>query len=202
MSFRIDVLKLRVTKKTKGFFSRFFKNKQNFKHFYGNLKESYLKRLFFKAVLIAKRRGVVNRNILGDIFVSFLERRLDVVLFRSGLVDSLKSARQVILHGHVCVNGLVVSSSGFILNKGDVVSFKDFVGLNTLVSESLSQRLGFFSESKNREKMKKLGNLYPTNLFVDFDLLTIVLVKNFVSVSKLVFPFRLNMSDLLMFYKI
>ena len=51
-----------------------------------------------------------------------IERRLDLVLFRAGFAISLSQARQLISHKKIFVNGTAVTSSFFILNKGDIIS--------------------------------------------------------------------------------
>ena len=55
--------------------------------------------------------------------VSLIERRLDVVLFRVGFASTLSQARQLIGHKNVLVNGVIVTSSFFLLKKGDIISF-------------------------------------------------------------------------------
>ena len=55
--------------------------------------------------------------------VSLIERRLDVILFRVGFASTLSQARQLIGHQNVLINGVIVTSSFFLLKKGDIVSF-------------------------------------------------------------------------------
>lgn len=53
-----------------------------------------------------------------------LERRLDNVVFRLGLAPTRAAARQFVTHGHVTVNGSVVSIPSYKMKAGDVVAFK------------------------------------------------------------------------------
>ncbi len=53
-----------------------------------------------------------------------LERRLDNVVFRLGLASTRAAARQFVTHGHVTVNGSVVSIPSYKMKAGDVVAFK------------------------------------------------------------------------------
>ena len=55
--------------------------------------------------------------------VSLIERRVDVILFRVGFASTLSQARQLIGHKNVLVNGVIVTSSFFLLKKGDIISF-------------------------------------------------------------------------------
>ena len=51
-----------------------------------------------------------------------LERRLDNVVFRLGLAPTIPAARQLVVHGHVLVNGRRVDRPGFQLKVGDRVA--------------------------------------------------------------------------------
>jgi small subunit ribosomal protein S4 len=54
--------------------------------------------------------------------LQLLESRLDNVLHRSGMVPSRAQARQLILHGHVAVNGRKVTVGSFQLRPGDAIT--------------------------------------------------------------------------------
>lgn len=58
-------------------------------------------------------------------FLSFLERRLDCLLYRSGFTLSIPAARQMINHGHVLVNDKKVNISSFSCKVFDKISFKN-----------------------------------------------------------------------------
>ncbi|MCK5347351.1 MAG: 30S ribosomal protein S4, partial [Candidatus Heimdallarchaeota archaeon] len=67
-----------------------------------------------------KQKGVTGENL-----IQLLERRLDNVVFRLGFAASRKSARQLVLHGHLLVNGKKVTIPSFLLTEGDVISIRD-----------------------------------------------------------------------------
>lgn len=54
-----------------------------------------------------------------------LERRLDNVIFRLNFAPSIRSARQMIRHGHVLVNGKKVNIGSFLCKVGDEISLKE-----------------------------------------------------------------------------
>ena len=87
--------------------------KQKVKHMYG-VRERQFKR-FFK--LAAK-----SEEATGDMLLSMLERRLDNVLYRLKLATTRTQARQIIVHGHVLVNGKKVYSPSFLVSINDVIS--------------------------------------------------------------------------------
>ena len=90
------------------------REKQVLKNVYG-LREKQFKK-YFKDV--AKKEGK-----FGDLLVGKLETRLDCVTHRLGLAESRSSARQLIGHGFLSVNGKKITVPSFHLKKGDVVAF-------------------------------------------------------------------------------
>lgn len=57
--------------------------------------------------------------------IGLLERRLDNVVFRLGFAPSIRSARQMVTHGHVHVNGAKVDIGSVVLKVGDQVTITD-----------------------------------------------------------------------------
>ncbi len=92
------------------------REKQKVKRIYGLL-ESQFHSYYEEA---NRQKGVTGENLL-----KLLERRLDNVVFRFGFSPSRKSARQLVLHRHVLVNGRIVNIPSYILKPGDVVQIKD-----------------------------------------------------------------------------
>ncbi len=68
----------------------------------------------------AKMPGVV-----GDNLMSFLERRLDNVIFRLGFALSRRQARQAVNHGHIQVNGHKVDIPSYLVNPGDIIELRE-----------------------------------------------------------------------------
>ena len=92
------------------------REKQKAKRYYGVL-ESQFKGYFEKA---DKTEGVTGENLL-----SLLERRLDNVVYRIGLADSRKEARQFVRHAHFTLNGKKVDIPSIICKQGDVIALKE-----------------------------------------------------------------------------
>lgn len=91
------------------------KEKQKFKFAYG-INEDNLRGIFERA---AKARGSSSAKML-----ELLERRLDNVVLRFGLAPSSGAARQLVVHGHIVVNGKKVVSPGYLVEVGDIVSVR------------------------------------------------------------------------------
>ncbi len=89
------------------------REKQKVKRYYGVLERQF-QRLFALAEKSPDNTGVE--------LLRLLERRLDNVVFKSGLAGSRKTARQGIAHGHFHVNGRRVDRPGYLVRLGDRVS--------------------------------------------------------------------------------
>lgn len=61
----------------------------------------------------------------GDRLIQLLEKRLDNVLYRSGIGLSRQMARQFVLHKKVLVNGRCVNIPSYRLKVGDKITLKD-----------------------------------------------------------------------------
>ena len=90
--------------------------KQKLKLIYG-LREKQFKKYFDFA---SKKSGVTPQ-----IMMELLERRLDNVVFRLGFAPSRASARQLVGHGHIFVNGKKVSSPSYSVKPGEQVDIKE-----------------------------------------------------------------------------
>ncbi len=60
----------------------------------------------------------------GSTLMVLLERRLDNVLRRAGLVRTVWAARQMVAHGHVLVNGRKTDRPSFEVKVGDSITLK------------------------------------------------------------------------------
>lgn len=71
-----------------------------------------------------KKIGVLSGNpTLDDVLVltpeALLERRLQTVVWRKGMANTIKQSRQFIVHGHIAINGKKVSKPGYIVKAGE-----------------------------------------------------------------------------------
>jgi len=124
------------------------REKQKVRRIYG-INEKQFRRYFAEA---ERQKGVT-----GEILMRLLERRLDNVIYRLGFAASRPQARQLVLHGHVQVNGKKVNIPSYLVSPGDVIA----------VTEHM----------KNSEKVKMIlestGNkVVPSWLEFDADNLT------------------------------
>ena len=91
--------------------------KQKLKSYYGNINERQFRNVYKKAIM---KKGDTAENLIG-----LLERRLDAVIYRSKLSNTIFSSRQLINHGHVRVNGKKVNISSYQVKEEDTIEIKD-----------------------------------------------------------------------------
>src|SRR5437588_5420360 len=100
------------------------REKQKLKRFYGVFEKQF--RRYFA---IASR----SPENTGEALLSILERRLDNVVHRLGFAPSRPSARQLVGHGHVTVNGKFCNIPSMLLKAGDTIAVKNVEGSVKLV---------------------------------------------------------------------
>ena len=89
---------------------------QKAKRYYGIPERQF--RNYFK--MADAKEGMTGENLF-----TLIERRLDNVVFRMGMGESRRDARQLVTHGHFLVNGKKADIASMILRAGDVVTVKD-----------------------------------------------------------------------------
>lgn len=97
--------------------------KQRLRAYYGVLEKQM--RLFYKKA----SKALVPVEAL----IFRLESRLDNVVYRIGFGLTLRQARQMVVHGHVAVNGKKVDIPSYEVKAGDKISL---LGSNALVKEA------------------------------------------------------------------
>jgi len=91
--------------------------KQKMKFYYGNMNERQFRNVYRKAI---QKKGNTTENLVG-----FLERRLDTVAYRAKFATTVFSARQLINHGHIKVNGKKVNIPSYLVKAEDTIEIKD-----------------------------------------------------------------------------
>jgi small subunit ribosomal protein S4 len=88
------------------------REKQKVKRIYG-----VLERQFRNMFVTASRR----KGVTGHVLLQSLERRLDTACQRLGFAPSQRSARQLVSHGHLLVDGRKVNIPSYQLKAGQVI---------------------------------------------------------------------------------
>ncbi len=109
------------------------REKQKVKRIYGVLERQF--RLYFK-------RAAAKKGVTGEILLSFLERRLDNVVYRLGFASSRAQARQLVNHGHFLVNGHRVDIPSYQVRRGDVIELREKSRKNAIIQGNLDTAQG------------------------------------------------------------
>jgi small subunit ribosomal protein S4 len=113
-----------------------------------------------------------------SLFVA-LERRLDNVLFRSGLSKTRAQARQAASHGHIMINNKRVTVPSILLSKGDTISIRASSATGPLFGEAtermktLALPLWFKTDPDSRTVTVEGLPVYVAQEHV-FDLVTVI----------------------------
>ena len=109
------------------------REKQKVRRIYGVLERQF-ERYYARA---ARQKGITGENLL-----QLLEMRLDNIVYRMGLGASRAQARQLVLHGHIAVNGRKVDIPSYELQPGDVVSVRENSRNLQLVKDNVEAAAG------------------------------------------------------------
>lgn len=104
-----------ATRKKYSDFGLQLRAKQQLKGYY-NMGERQFRKIYKEAIRL---KGDSSENLVG-----LLERRLDMVVYRSNFAPSIFSARQLVSHAHITVNGKKVNIGSYQVKDNDVVEVK------------------------------------------------------------------------------
>ena len=107
--------------------------KQKIRFMYG-LNEKQFRKTFEKA---SKMKGIAGEN-----FLFLLESRLDNIVYRLGMAKTRRAARQIVNHGHICVNGIKVDIPSYQVKPGDVITVKEQSIDHPAIKEAVETSLG------------------------------------------------------------
>jgi len=109
------------------------REKQKARRIYGLLERQF--RHYFSKASDAK-------GVTGEVLLQMLERRLDNVLFRLSFAGNRATARQLVRHGHVLVNGRKVDIPSFLVKVGDEVSIREKSKALLMIQNAIDSRKG------------------------------------------------------------
>ena len=138
------------------------REKQKAKRYYG-LQEGQFKSYFKEADRVD---GVTGENLL-----ILLERRFDNVVYRMGMAESRKEARQLVLHGHFRVNGKKATIPSMLLKAGDVITVREESRASAKIKElveGLDSRIAPQWLTLDKEAVKATIERLPVREDIDF----------------------------------
>ncbi|MFO0874636.1 MAG: 30S ribosomal protein S4 [Phycisphaerales bacterium] len=114
----------------------------------------------------------------GEVLLQLLERRLDNVVRRSGLTRTIWAARQLVVHGHVLINGRKTDRPSCQVKVGDTVTLK--AGVHKLVRDNMESMAGHIVPgwvSFNPAELSVRIVANPTSDQIPFDVNTNLIVE-------------------------
>lgn len=109
--------------------------KQKAKYTYGVLERQF-RNLFDRA---SRTKGIT-----GEVLLQLLETRLDNVVYRLGMAPTRSSARQIVSHRHITVDGKVVNIPSYQVKPGQVIGVRE----RSKSLEVITDALAGFNHSK------------------------------------------------------
>jgi len=127
-----------AARKKVGEYGKQLREKQKARRYYGVL-EGQFKHYYEMA---EKMEGITGENLL-----CLLERRLDNVVYRMGMAESRKEARQLVLHAHFTLNGKKVTIPSILIKAGDVIAVKE-TSKDSVKIKALAEKMATASTPK------------------------------------------------------
>lgn len=84
------------------------------------------------------KRAFNSKGVSGHVLFQMLESRLDNMVYRLGFANSIWSARQLVNHGHVLVNGKKVDIASYEVRVGEVLTIKEKMKTNQQILDALN----------------------------------------------------------------
>ncbi len=138
------------------------REKQKARRYYGVLEKQF-KNYY---VMAEKKEGMTGENLL-----IILETRLDNVVYRMGMANSRKEARQLVLHGHFTLNGKKANIPSILVSVGDVIAVaegsRDSVKIKEL-AEAMAAKTAPKWLDADAANMSAKVNAIPAREDIDF----------------------------------
>ena len=144
--------------------------KQRLRAYYGVLEKQF--RNYVK-------KAEKSKESTGVALIQMLECRLDNVVYRLGFATSIRQARQMVVHGHILVNGKKVDIPSFAVQVGDEVTLREKSRTNVMFKENFES--GALNEypylSKDMDKFSGVLTRLPERQEVPIEIDEILIVE-------------------------
>lgn len=87
--------------------------------------------------LVKKENGYILENLLKKI-----ESRIDYILFSSNFSKSINMSRQLINHGHICINDKKIKFPNILCKNNDKIClYKNIININNIINMNIKNNL-------------------------------------------------------------
>ncbi|OLS03648.1 30S ribosomal protein S4 [Tissierella creatinophila] len=90
--------------------------KQRLRAYYGVMEGQFIKYV---------QKAMKSPELTGTALIKSLETRLDNLTYRMGFASSIRQARQMVVHGHILLNGKKINIPSYGVNIGDTLSLRE-----------------------------------------------------------------------------
>ncbi|CEP81907.1 30S ribosomal protein S4 [Paraclostridium sordellii] len=144
--------------------------KQRLKAYYGVLEKQFSNYV---------KKAMKSSEATGTALVQLLECRLDNLVYRLGLASSIRQARQMVVHGHILVDGKKVDRPSYGVSVGEVISLREKSQKNTMFKDSFQQNANsqYSYLSKDLENFSGTLTKVPERMEVPIEINDILVVE-------------------------
>lgn len=153
--------------------------------FYGSLSVKYIKKQI--NFISKKNKIIIKKQIKKNLFfLSLIEKRLDIILYRAHFINSVRNAQQLIQHKHIKINNITITDPSYTLKKGDLIEIN--LKIQPFIYKNITQ--------------SHLWPLPPKYLQINYKTFEILFTENieFQNISYL-YPFWPETFSLLRYYR-
>lgn len=149
--------------------------KQRLRAYYGVLEKQFVK--YYEK---AKK----SKEMTGPAMIKMLETRLDNMTYKMGFASSIRQARQMVVHGHILVNGKKINIPSYNIKPGDILSLREKSRKNELFNENfvanISNALPYIEKNKEdfSAKLVRIPERDEINIEIDDQLIVEFYSKN------------------------
>lgn len=108
--------------------------KQRLRAYYGVMEKQFFN--YFK-------KAYKSQESTGDALVKMLETRLDNLTYRAGFASSIRQARQMVVHGHILVNGKKANIPSYQVKPGDELELREKSRKNEMFKENFETNFSY-----------------------------------------------------------
>ena len=120
-----------------------------------------------------------SKELTGHALINLLECRLDNIVYRLGFANSIRQARQMVVHGHILVNGKKVDIPSFNVSVGDEIKLREKSQKNVMFKENFEANILNVLQylSKNEDNFSGVLERLPQRTEVPIEINEVLVVE-------------------------
>lgn len=147
---------IRVRRRRLSRFGKMLRMKQRIRGFYTTIKSQQ----FYRILGVAVRRGQISNSTSSQVG-TLLESRIDSIIYRSNFIRSMRFGRQLINHGYVSVDGVIITRPSYNISINQTVNI--FIEPNNKILRHQIRR-GILTKRGKWRKFRRFMRRYRKQL--------------------------------------